>query len=139
GHPLLIFKPPSREPLADLQKIPDSVDEFELEVMRKDGQLHWVAIKRSPFRDASGEAVGTVIAVSSIHREKNLEFENEVLQDEVRANFGSIIGGGPALNRVLSQVATVAPTEANVLIQGESGTGKELVARAIHDMSARKA
>jgi transcriptional regulator with GAF, ATPase, and Fis domain len=32
----------------------------------------------------------------------------------------------------------VAPTEANVLILGESGTGKELVARAIHDLSARK-
>ena len=39
---------------------------------------------------------------------------------------------------MLAQIATVAPTEANVLIQGESGTGKELVARAIHDLSARK-
>jgi transcriptional regulator with GAF, ATPase, and Fis domain len=42
------------------------------------------------------------------------------------------------LQKVLSQIATVAPTEANVLILGESGTGKELVARAIHDLSARK-
>jgi transcriptional regulator with GAF, ATPase, and Fis domain len=133
-----MFKPPGQEPRIDLQKFPDGIEESELEIMRKDGQLHWVAIKRNQFRDASGEAVGTVLAVSSIHREKNLEFENEFLQDEVRANFGSIIGGGPALNRVLSQVATVAPTEANVLIQGESGTGKELIARAIHDMSARK-
>src|SRR5262249_26985592 len=69
---------------------------------------------------------------------KNLEFENEFLQDEFRASFGNIIGHSPALQKVLAQIATVAPTEANVLILGESGTGKELVARAIHDMSARK-
>jgi len=42
------------------------------------------------------------------------------------------------LRQVLSQIAIVAPTDANVLILGESGTGKELVARAIHDLSARK-
>ena len=35
-------------------------------------------------------------------------------------------------------MATVASTQANVLVLGESGTGKELVARAIHDLSARK-
>jgi transcriptional regulator with GAF, ATPase, and Fis domain len=40
---------------------------------------------------------------------------------------------------VLRQVGLVAPTDANVLVTGESGTGKELIARAIHDLSARKA
>ena len=48
-----------------------------------------------------------------------------------------MIGGSPALRKVLEQVAIVAPTPATVLIQGESGTGKELVARAIHDRSPR--
>jgi transcriptional regulator with GAF, ATPase, and Fis domain len=67
-----------------------------------------------------------------------LEFENKFLQDEFRANFGNIVGHSPALQKVLAQIATVAPTEANVLILGESGTGKELVARAIHDLSARE-
>jgi transcriptional regulator with GAF, ATPase, and Fis domain len=55
-----------------------------------------------------------------------------------RTNFGNIIGHSPALQKVLAQIATVAPTDANVLILGESGTGKELVARAIHDLSARQ-
>src|SRR6266478_679259 len=56
----------------------------------------------------------------------------------VSGKLRNIIGHSPALEKVLAQIATVAPTEANVLILGESGTGKELVARAIHDMSARK-
>jgi transcriptional regulator with GAF, ATPase, and Fis domain len=82
--------------------------------------------------------VGRVVALSCIERQKNLEFENEFLQDEFRASFGNIVGQSAALRKILSQIATVAPTEANVLILGESGTGKELVARAIHDRSARK-
>src|SRR6185436_12328507 len=41
------------------------------------------------------------------------------------------------LEAVLEQVERVAPTQATVLIEGETGTGKELVARAIHNLSAR--
>ncbi|HEV2393130.1 MAG TPA: sigma 54-interacting transcriptional regulator [Verrucomicrobiae bacterium] len=111
---------------------------FELEMKHKDGRLHWINVKSTPYRNDSGEAVGRVVAISCIAKQKNLEFENEFLQDEFRATFGNIIGHSPALQKVLAQIATVAPTEANVLILGESGTGKELVARAIHDLSPRK-
>jgi PAS domain S-box-containing protein len=111
---------------------------FEFEMKRKDGRLHWIHVKATPYRNDGGEVVGRVVALSCIARQKNLEFENEFLQDEFRANFGNIVGHSPALQKVLAQIATVAPTEANVLILGESGTGKELVARAIHDLSARK-
>src|SRR5262249_15033409 len=79
-----------------------------------------------------------VVALSCIAKQKNLELENEFLLDEFRASFGNIIGNSPPLQKVLTQIATVAPTDANVLILGESGTGKELIARAIHDLSARK-
>src|SRR6266536_5871825 len=105
---------------------------------RKDGRLHWMYVKSTPYRNDGGEVVGRVVALSCIAKQKNLEFENEFLQNEFRASFGNIIGHGPALQKVLAQIATVAPTEANVLILGESGTGKELVARAIHDLSTRK-
>lgn len=116
----------------------DESHQFEFEMKRKDGRLHWMHVKSTPYRRETGAIAGRVVALSCIARQKNLEFENEFLQDEFRANFGNIIGQSPALQKVLSQIATVAPTEANVLILGESGTGKELVARAIHDLSARK-
>ncbi|MFT5676564.1 MAG: transcriptional regulator with GAF, ATPase, and Fis domain, partial [Paraglaciecola sp.] len=45
----------------------------------------------------------------------------------------------PAVQHMVRQIELVAPTDANVLITGESGTGKELIARAIHEVSTRKA
>jgi len=49
-----------------------------------------------------------------------------------------LIGSGSGMRRALSEVRTVAPTDSAVLIQGETGTGKELIARAVHDQSARR-
>jgi len=69
-----------------------------------------------------------------------LQKENVYLQEEIRTehNFEEIVGNSPALLAVLRKVEQVAPTESTVLIYGETGTGKELIARAIHDRSARK-
>jgi formate hydrogenlyase transcriptional activator len=61
--------------------------------------------------------------------------ENEVCGKQ---DFAQIVGKSVALQRALRQVEIVAPTDAGVLIQGETGTGKELIARAIHNMSARR-
>lgn len=116
----------------------DEPAHFDFEMKRKDGRLHWMHVKATPYRSDAGEIVGRVVALSCIAKQKNLEIENEFLQDELRASFGNIVGQSSGLQKVLSQIATVAPTDANVLIQGESGTGKELVARAIHDLSGRK-
>jgi len=66
--------------------------------------------------------------------------EKAYLEEELRTeyNFEEIVGESAALKRVLSQIETVAPTEATVLILGETGTGKELIARAIHHLSGRQ-
>jgi formate hydrogenlyase transcriptional activator len=58
-------------------------------------------------------------------------------QDASPRRFEQIIGSSPALESVLEQVERVAPTDSTVLIQGETGTGKELIARAVHNLSAR--
>jgi len=49
-----------------------------------------------------------------------------------------LIGSNPRFAAVLEDVRTVAAADCAVLIQGETGTGKELIARAIHEASARR-
>ena len=67
--------------------------------------------------------------------------EKLYLEDEIRSElqFEEIVGKSEALRRVLEQVESVAPTDSTVLIHGETGTGKELIARAVHNLSARRA
>jgi transcriptional regulator with GAF, ATPase, and Fis domain len=69
-----------------------------------------------------------------------LEAENVFLHEEVRQLYGfdEIVGKSKALARVLDQVERVASTDSSVLFLGETGTGKDLVARALHDRSARR-
>src|SRR5262245_49669206 len=50
-----------------------------------------------------------------------------------------IVGRSAALRSLLGEIQMVAPTDSTVLICGETGTGKELIARAVHNLSARKA
>jgi len=139
GYELLLPDGHSPQPdCSSTHPLLGKTERFEVEIKRKNGQLHWVRVNTTPYRKDQGEIGGTVLAFSCLKRQKNLEWENEFLQDEVRLNFGDIIGQSPAIQKVLAQISTVAPTDANVLVQGESGTGKELVARAIHDLSARK-
>jgi len=52
--------------------------------------------------------------------------------------FEGIIGKSRAIQKVVEEIAIVAPTDATVLLHGETGTGKELVARAMHNLSSRR-
>src|SRR4029077_14071573 len=87
-------------------------------------------------------AVENALAFGQIRELKDqLSKEKLYLEDEIRTemNFAQVIGNSAPLRRVLKRVETVAPTDSTVLIYGETGTGKELVARAIHDLSPRRA
>jgi transcriptional regulator with GAF, ATPase, and Fis domain len=93
------------------------------------------------FANHAAVAIGNAQAFTEIDRLRfQLEQENTYLQDEINTarGFKEIVGQSPPLQKVLRQIETVAKTEATVLITGPSGTGKELVARAIHDRSARR-
>src|SRR5713101_2660237 len=61
----------------------------------------------------------------------------KIARDNSGSGLPRIIGNSAALQRVLSLVRVVAPTDSTVLIQGETGTGKELIAEAIHKGSDR--
>ncbi len=52
-------------------------------------------------------------------------------------SFGSLIGKSAVMRRLFALMARIAPTDATVLIQGETGTGKGLVAKCLHQASAR--
>ena len=56
---------------------------------------------------------------------------------EPRAAGTALVGSSPAMARLREEIARVASSEANVLVQGENGTGKELVAREVHALSRR--
>jgi formate hydrogenlyase transcriptional activator len=83
--------------------------------------------------------LGAVTEVSFPHVGE-LEHQQRYRGTEISSEycFEGIVGKSAALHRVLEQVAIVAPTDSTVLLHGETGSGKELIARAIHNLSARR-
>ena len=72
---------------------------------------------------------------------RRLRAENKQLKQEIRRRerSGQVrpLGKSRLFSEVLRLAEQVAPTESTVLIQGESGTGKEVIARYLHELSAR--
>ena len=85
------------------------------------------------FSDLGGFAGRSLLNTSELDDDR-LYLEEISPED----SFEGIVGRSRGLQKVLEQVAIVAPTDATVLLHGETGTGKELVARAIHNLSSRR-
>ncbi len=116
------------------------------------GALFFMAARPAAYRNLRRELFDQIAGAVAValddclaheelrHLRDRLAAENVYLQEEIRAehNFVEIIGNSPPLRALLRAVEQVAPTDSTVLIIGETGTGKELVARAIHNRSARK-
>jgi two-component system nitrogen regulation response regulator NtrX len=78
-----------------------------------------------------------LVTIENVLRLRHLEEENRDLRR--RLGKHEVIWAGPVMERLLAQVERVAASESRVAIQGETGTGKELIARTIHQKSARHA
>ncbi len=65
--------------------------------------------------------------------------KTQALETRLKAIEGSteLVGQTPAMQQVATLIERVAPTDSSVLVLGETGTGKELVARRVHELSAR--
>lgn len=144
---------------ATIQKSIQQVNDFEIEyrVVRDDGSVCNLRVLGHPLKNSMGavsEFVGTMMditeqlrsqkaledALAEITRLKDqLVEENVALREQLdeASLFEEIIGKSESLQKVLKEVETVGPTDSTVLIYGETGTGKELIARAIHNLSAR--
>ncbi|MCF6282610.1 MAG: sigma 54-interacting transcriptional regulator [Candidatus Polarisedimenticolaceae bacterium] len=123
---------------------------------RKDGSSFPVEYTSTPIHE-EGQLAGAVVVFKDISERKQaeqtllkafqeveqlkerLQEQNLYLQEEISQdhNFGEIIGQSAPIQQLLQEVQQVATTDATVMILGESGTGKELIARAIHQRSAR--
>ena len=78
-----------------------------------------------------------LITTKNALESKSLRQETKQLRKRVAAKGPQMIGESAAIAHVRDIISKVAPTEARVLITGENGTGKEVVARLIHEQSAR--
>lgn len=89
-------------------------------------------IKDTPF---DGSAVNAALAklrtVKSLRRENLAARHGGYRQDVI------VEGPSAAWQALRAQIARVAPSDAPILIQGETGSGKEIVARLLHELSAR--
>jgi two-component system nitrogen regulation response regulator NtrX len=77
-----------------------------------------------------------LVTLENVLRLRHLEEENRDLRR--RLGKHEIVWSGPVMERLMAQIERVAASETRVCIQGETGTGKELVARTIHQRSARR-
>ena len=80
-----------------------------------------------------------LLSVERILDEDRIRRQNRALKSDIARAYpvAGMIGSSRAMQEVFTRIDKVAPTDTTVLIVGESGTGKELVARALHEGSAR--
>ncbi len=99
-------------------------------------------VRLAVFANQAAIAIKNAQLFTEVAQLKNrLEAENLYLREEIKSqhNFEEIIGESQSIMAVLRQIEQVAPTDSTVLIRGDTGTGKELMARAIHNLSPRRA
>jgi formate hydrogenlyase transcriptional activator len=126
-----------------LQVIPKANSTFEL--LRRAAAMIAQFLDTGPSRDGPVAQTERVQATSLAVPEPEREVQDFNLNDQSSLGdpsgrdeaFHEIVGNSAPLLELLSQVRTVAATNATVLLLGETGTGKELVARAIHRLSPR--
>jgi PAS domain S-box-containing protein len=138
----------------------DAREQFSMEyrLRRRDGEYRWIWDIGVPRFATGGRFEGYIGSCTDVteHRrmkdrlqgrlteiedlKRRLEEENVHLREEVKLQYGPehIVGQSDAMQKVLAQGEQVARTDSTVLLLWETGTGKELLARAIHNLSARK-
>jgi len=94
----------------------------------------------SILRDEKGKIIGAVETLTDMSDLVKQQYEILQLRKNLQMDEGyhGLIGKSLLMQNLFELIDNVALTDSPVMIRGESGTGKELVARAIHEMSARR-
>lgn len=83
-----------------------------------------------------GDYLKLVVGKALEHRE--LKHEVTVLRSEVESRYDMVVAASPKMNEVIQTARKAAQSDSTVLLLGESGTGKDLLARSVHNWSARR-
>ncbi len=80
------------------------------------------------------------VILTNATRQRDTAIELEVARRRLRDSgiLGSMVGSSRAMKEIFTLIEQIATSNVSVLITGESGTGKEMVARTLHELSARK-
>ncbi len=100
----------------------------------KKGNRIPISISTALLRDVRGKIIGGVETFRDLNLVRRLQKEFEG-----KFTFEEIISRNKAMLELFEILPTIAESGSSVLIEGESGTGKELVAKALHNLSPRKA
>ena len=131
---------PDMDGLETLRRLRELVPQTQVMMMSGHGSIETAvkAIKLGAYdyieKPLSLENV--TLRVKHALDQHRLEQENRTLRTKVERKF-ELVGQSPAMRQLKQIIETAGPTNSRVLIGGENGTGKELVARAIHQHSAR--
>jgi len=117
-----------------------ALDMRRCRLVRKDGRHVHVIKNASVLRDEKGKIMGAVETLTDVSEIVEKDTQITALTDQLRSEngFQGMLGVSVAIGRVFELISNAATSDAPVIIFGESGTGKELVARAIHNVGARK-
>lgn len=101
-------------------------------ILRADGTRVPISVSTSMLKDSQGNLLGGV----ETFRDLTLV---EALRKEVEKSFSfeDMLSRNPRMQEIFGILPDVALSDSTILIEGESGTGKELLAKAIHNLSAR--
>jgi two-component system response regulator HydG len=127
GHWCLLFKD-------------GNLDMRRCTVMRKDGRYVQILKNASLLHDSKSSVIGAVETITDITEIVEKDKQIAAFRRQLRSEdaFHGLIGASAAMQQVFFLIENAARSDAPVIILGESGTGKELVARAIHQLGARK-
>lgn len=80
------------------------------------------------------------LVVARALRERDLLDEVSILRERLhgRYSFRNVLSKSPKMHAIFELIGHIGQTSSTVLIEGETGTGKEIIARAIHDASAKR-
>ena len=119
--------------LARTMKTGEELIDVPARILPGEGRSIPISISTAVLRDSEGSVLGAVETFRDLSTIEQLRRELEQ-----GYTFADIVGRGQAMQKLFSLLPDVAASEATVLIEGPSGAGKELIARAVHNFSARK-